>query len=78
MRGIRVELSPKEYALLDYLIANKDRIVERLEILSHVWDDEVDIFSNTVDVHVRYLRKKLGDEIVKTVRGKGYMLCIQN
>lgn len=78
LNGNRVDLSPKEYALLDYLIANKERIIERVEILSHVWDDEVDLFSNTVDVHVRYLRQKLGDQIVKTVRGKGYLLCTQN
>jgi DNA-binding response OmpR family regulator len=72
-----VELSPKEYGLLEYLIANKDRIVERVEILTHVWDDEVDLFSNTVDVHVRYLRAKLGSQIVSTIRGKGYRLCTQ-
>jgi len=71
----KVLLTPKEYALLEYLIAHKDRIVERVEILTHVWDDEVDLFSNTVDVHVRYLRQKLGDQIVSTIRGKGYRLC---
>lgn len=73
--GRVIELSPKEYALLEYLIANKDRVVERVEILTHVWDDEVDLFSNTVDVHVRYLRAKLGNQIITTIRGKGYRLC---
>lgn len=69
-----VTLSPKEYGVLDYLIANMGRIVERVDILTHVWNEEVDLFSNTVDVHIRYLRKKLGNKIIETVRGKGYVI----
>ena len=73
--GKRINLSPKEYAVLEYLAEHPNMAVERLELMTHVWDEEVDLFSNTVDVHVRYLRKKLGQRLIQTVRGKGYMLC---
>lgn len=69
-----VPLSPKEYGVLEYLISNRGKIVERVDILTHVWNEEVDLFSNTVDVHIRYLRKKLGNKIIETVRGKGYVI----
>ena len=69
-----VSLSPKEYGVLEYLLMNRGKVVERMEILTHVWSEEVDLFSNTVDVHIRYLRKKLGSRLIKTVRGRGYML----
>ena len=73
--GKRINLSPKEYAVLEYLAEHPNMAVERLELMTHVWDEEVDLFSNTVDVHVRYLRRKLGQRVIQTVRGKGYMLC---
>ena len=72
--GEIVMLSPKEYALLEYLLHNKGQIMDRMQILTHVWGDEVDLFSNTVDVHIRYLRQKLGDKLIQTVRGKGYVI----
>jgi DNA-binding response OmpR family regulator len=79
MRGKRaISLSPKEYLLLEYLVLNKGKALNRMDILSHVWGDEVDAFSNTVDVHIRYLRKKLDDtfspKVIKTVKGTGYMI----
>jgi len=44
--------------------------------MEHVWGDSVDPFSNTVDVHIRYIREKLNDaDLIKTVKGRGYMLC---
>ncbi len=70
-----ISLAPKEYEVLLYLAEHPGDVVERVNILTHVWNDEVDLFSNTVDVHIRYLRKKLGNEVIKTVRGKGYLLC---
>lgn len=73
-----VNLSPKEYGVLEYLLLNRGKAVERIDILTHVWDEEVDLFSNTVDVHIRYLRQKLGQGIIETVRGKGYKLCAPN
>jgi|SRR3989344_4989294 len=76
--GKIINLSPKEYSLFEYLSLSPCKAIDRLEILENVWGDQADQFSNTVDVHIRYLRKKLGDlkgEIIKTVKGKGYMLC---
>ena len=69
-----ITLSPKEYGVLEYLLANRGKIVERVDILTHVWNEEVDLFSNTVDVHIRYLRQKLGKDLIKTIRGKGYAI----
>lgn len=73
--GKIVELSPKEYEILEYLAFNIGKPVERMSLLTHAWGEEVDLFSNTVDVHIKYLRNKIGDGLIKTVRGKGYMLC---
>ncbi len=71
----RVALSPKEYALLEYLMRNKGIVQERTQLLDHVWGhgDEL-MFSNTVDVHVAFLRRKLGKEVIETVPGKGYLV----
>lgn len=73
-KGKAVELSKKEYQLLEYLMKNKDRVVSKDDIISHVWDYESDILPNTVEVFVKYLRNKLGKSIIKTVRGFGYKL----
>lgn len=77
--GDSIALSPREYALLEYLARHKNQVIDRLQLLSHVWDAQTDAFSNTVDVHIRYLRKKIDDphhrKLIKTVKGKGYMLC---
>jgi DNA-binding response OmpR family regulator len=74
-----IPLSPKEFSLLRFLATNKNQAVDRMTILSHAWDEDVDLFSNTVDVHIRFLRKKIDDpytiKLIKTIKGKGYMLC---
>jgi len=80
MKGKKViELAPKEYALLEYLIMNKCKAIDRMEIMEHVWGETIDEFSNTVDVHIRYLRKKIDEpyktNLIKTVKNKGYMIC---
>lgn len=76
--GKEIILSPKEYALLEYLARFKGKALDRMDILSHVWDENADMFSNTVDVHIRYLRKKIdGDyskKLIQTIKGKGYGL----
>lgn len=78
--GKKISLSPKEYSLLLYLAQNTNRALERMELLSHVWDEETDVFSNTVDVHILYLRRKIDSasphKLIKTVKGKGYRLCV--
>lgn len=70
----KIMLSPKEYALLEYLMRNKGIAQERTTLLNHVWGhgDEL-MFSNTVDVHVAFLRRKLGKSVIQTVPNKGYV-----
>ncbi|WKZ30931.1 MAG: response regulator transcription factor [Candidatus Dojkabacteria bacterium] len=69
-----VDLAPKEFALLEFLAVNMDKAMDRSEIIESVWGEfEELMFSQTVDVHVAYIRKKLGKEVIKTVPG-GYMV----
>ncbi len=71
----RVQLSPREYALLEFLMRNKGAVQDRPRILEHVWGGRDDLmFSQTVDVHIAYLRKKLGKRTIQTVPGKGYLV----
>lgn len=70
-----VNLSPKEYGLLEYLLRNRGTVQDRPHIIEHVWGGRDDLlFSQTVDVHVAYLRRKLGKDIIQTVPGKGYLI----
>lgn len=74
-----IPFSPKEYSLFEYLVFNRDIAVSRDRLLSHIWDEEADPFSNTVDVHIAFIRTKLkkfrvGSVFIKTVRNIGYML----
>jgi DNA-binding response OmpR family regulator len=71
----KISLSPKEYGLLEYLLRNKGIVQERTKLLDHVWGhgDEL-MFSNTVDVHVAFLRRKLGKSAIQTVPNKGYLI----
>ncbi len=72
LAGTPVELAPREFALLHALLENRGRVLsrERLEETLYGWDGEVE--SNAIEVHVHYLRRKLGAELVRTVRGVGY------
>lgn len=76
--GIPISLSPKEFAVLIYLVRNKNIIVTREQIESNIWKLKSDGGSNLVDVYIRYLRKKIDDDfeekMIVTVRGTGYML----
>jgi DNA-binding response OmpR family regulator len=69
-----VSLSPREYLLLEYFLRNPDRVVTKHELLDRVWDYSGTGDPNTVEVYVGYLRRKLGAELVRTVRGAGYRL----
>lgn len=77
--GKTINLSPREYALLHYLAVNKGSAIDRQELMDHVWDSQTDVFSNTVNVHIRYLRIKIDDgyskKLIHTIKGKGYMVC---
>lgn len=76
--GKTLELTSKEYAVLEYLLRNKGRILSRSQIAEHVWGYDFDYGSNIVDVYVRYLRGKIDDsfdkKLIHTIRGSGYML----
>lgn len=75
--GRSVDLSAREFALAEAFVRHVDHVLSREQLLSQVWGFDFDPGSNVVDVYVRYLRKKLGDDRIETVRGSGYrMLAI--
>lgn len=80
--GRRIELTAKEYALLEYLMQNPDRVLSRHMIIEHVWDQSFDGITNIVDVYVRHLRSKVDDgeifKMIRTVRGTGYLIRARN
>jgi two-component system copper resistance phosphate regulon response regulator CusR len=73
-----IELTAKEYALLEYLARRAGQLVSRAEIAAHVWDQSFDPFSNTIEVYVNRLRKKIDEQhpvkLIHTRRGEGYIL----
>jgi heavy metal response regulator len=73
-----IELTSKEYALLEYFIRNPERVLTRTMISEHVWDYHFDSMTNVVDVYVNYLRKKIDKDfepkLIHTIRGIGYMM----
>jgi two-component system, OmpR family, copper resistance phosphate regulon response regulator CusR len=69
-----MDLSAREFALLEVFLRNPEQVLSREQLLSHVWGYDFDPGSNVVDVYVRYLRRKLGAERIETVRGMGYRL----
>jgi DNA-binding response OmpR family regulator len=73
--GRPVSLAPREFALLEHLLRNKGVVQDRLTLLEQVWGESDDLlFSQTVDVHISYLRRKLGKALITTVPGKGYLI----
>ena len=79
LSGKIVNLAPREYSLLEYLVLHQNKAIDRMTLLHNVWGEDIDPFSNTVDVHIRYLRQKIDvnrkKSLIKTVKNKGYMLC---
>jgi len=77
-RGKALRLRRKEFDLLEYLVINRKRVVSKEEILEHVWEKGIYVFSNTVEVHIKSLRgrfeKFVGKKIIRTVRGFGYKI----
>jgi two-component system, OmpR family, response regulator len=73
-RDQSVELSAKEYALLELLVLNRGRLVTRTMIYEHIYGEDDDTLSNVVDVYVSNLRRKLGDSLIETRRGQGYII----
>ncbi len=82
--GKRIDLSKKEFALLEYLMRNKDRVITKDQIINHVWDYDADILPNTVEVYIGYLRNKIDKPfkeslaLIHTVRGFGYKIGRDN
>ncbi|HEX3717369.1 MAG TPA: response regulator transcription factor [Verrucomicrobiae bacterium] len=76
--GRKIELTTKEYSLLEYLSANAGRVTTRTMIIEHVWDESFQGLTNIVDVYVRHLRSKVDDDspkkLIRTVRGVGYAI----
>jgi DNA-binding response OmpR family regulator len=78
--GKPVQLTMREFSILEFLLYNKNRVVSRFSLAEHVWGDDYDPFtmSNFIDVHVKNLRRKIGDSgeghIIRTVRGVGYII----
>ena len=74
----KIDLSPKEFSLLDYFMRNPGRVLTRTMITEHVWDYDFDTETNVIDVYVNYLRKKIDTDrelkLIHTVRGVGYVL----
>jgi DNA-binding response OmpR family regulator len=69
-----VELTAREFGLLETFLRHADQVLSREQLLSHVWGYDFDPGSNVIEVYVRALRKKLGDDVIETVRGMGYRL----
>lgn len=74
----KIDLTAKEFALLEYLLENRGRVITRTSIIEHVWDMHFDSDTNLVDVFIRYLRKKIDDgfevKLIQTRRGRGYLI----
>ncbi|MCS7464060.1 response regulator transcription factor [Paenibacillus doosanensis] len=80
VKGDLMELTKKEYGILEYLMLNKDRVVSAEEIIEHLWDSSFDGFSNSLKVHINSLKKKLAallgeQEVIKNRRGLGYYIA---
>jgi DNA-binding response OmpR family regulator len=73
-----IELAPKEFSILEYMMRNRGRPLSRTMIVEHVWDMDYDGLTNIVDVYIRHLRSKIDDKfpvkMIRTVRGIGYTL----
>jgi len=73
-----IELTTKEFAILEYFLRNKGRILTKSQIAEHVWNYEFDYQSNIIEVYIRYLRKKIDDDyekkLIHTIRGVGYKI----
>ena len=76
--GAAVKLTSHEYRLLAYLMHHAGRVISRTEIIEHLYDQDFDRDSNTIEVFIGRLRKKLGVELIQTVRGLGYIVAPEN
>jgi DNA-binding response OmpR family regulator len=77
-RGSEIALTIKEFAILEYLMRNVGRVVSQEELLEHVWNEDVNLSTHTIKVHIKNIRRKLSaagaGDLISTVKGRGYML----
>jgi DNA-binding response OmpR family regulator len=80
--GRAIQLTTKEYALLEYLVRRQGEVVGRSDIAEHVWDDSFDPMSNLIEVYIQRLRRKIDDghslKLIRTHRGAGYTLSVSD
>ena len=80
--GTEINLTSKEYQLLEYLLYNKEKVLSREKIENHIWNYDYEGGTNVIDVYIRYLRKKIDDgfptKLIHTVRGAGYVIREEN
>ncbi len=69
-----VALTKKEYSVLEYLFRHKNEVISAEELVEHVWESDVDLFSNFLKYHIHMLKKKLGTACIRNIRGYGYVL----
>ena len=74
LKGTPVRLTAQEYKLLSYLMHHKGKVVSRTELIEHIYDQDFDRDSNTIEVFITRIRKKLGADLIHTIRGLGYSL----
>ncbi len=77
-RGQEISFTVKEFAILEYLMRNAGRVVSQEELLEHVWNEDANLFTQTIKVHMKNIRKKLknasDDDLISTVKGRGYII----
>jgi two-component system OmpR family response regulator len=74
MAGSPVALTPREFAIIEYLLVHQGEVVAKSDIVSHVWDSAFDGDDNVVEVHISSLRRKLGTDVIETIRSGGYRI----
>lgn len=74
LRGVEITLTAREYAIVELLVLRRGRVLSRTQLYEHVCDENDDSFSNSIEVHVSNIRKKLGRDFISTRRGMGYVV----
>ena len=76
MNGTKLKLTSHEYKIIEYFLHHQDKVISRTELTEHIYDQDFDRDSNTIEVFIGRLRKKLGKSLIKTERGSGYRLSL--
>ena len=76
MNGTKLKLTSHEYKIIEYFLHHQDKVISRTELTEHIYDQDFDRDSNTIEVFIGRLRKKLGKNLIKTERGSGYRLSL--